>query len=230
MKILVYQPRVSYFLGGGEVYPLQAIKFFCKDGHDVTLLTTKAKFLKQSDYFKEFLKNTPNLKVEYLELDDNFKSIYDVPAGSDWTRWDRESLWVSRLAYQYIDKHDFDIIAIHNVMDTLAVPFGKKHILQLHGAPKEINYICQLILERENKLIAVSKNVADKWIGFGASPNMVISTNAIDGTIFYPRDDLERDIDLLFVGRLIPIKGVQTILKALKILKSFFKPITLTPL
>jgi hypothetical protein len=58
MKILVYQPRASYFLGGGEVYPLQTIKFFCKDGHDVTLLTTKAKFLKESDYIKEFKKDT----------------------------------------------------------------------------------------------------------------------------------------------------------------------------
>ena len=219
MKILVYQPRASYFLGGGEVYPLQTIKFFCKDGHDVTLLTTKAKFLKESDYFKEFKKDTPNLKIEYLELDDNFKSIYDIPAGVDWTRWDRESLWVSRLAYQYMDSHNFDIIAIHNVIDTLAVPFGKKHILQLHGAPSEINYICQLVLEREDKLIAVSKNVAEKWIKLGASPNMSIVTNAIDENMFYPLNDVDRDIDLLFVGRLIPIKGVQTILKSLSILK-----------
>lgn len=98
MKILIYQPRASYFVGGGEVYPLQNAKFFAKLGHDVTLLTTKADFLEESEYFKDFIKENPGVKIEYLILDDNFKEIYDIPAGIDWTRWDRESLWVARLA------------------------------------------------------------------------------------------------------------------------------------
>ena len=219
MKILIYQPRVSYYLGGGEVYPLQTAKFFVKLGHDVTILTTKASYLKESDYFVAYKKNNPGVKIKYLKLDDNYKDIYDIPAGVDWERWDKESLWVSRLAYQYMDKNDFDIIAVHNIIDTLAVPFGKKHILQLHGAPNEINYICKLVLEREKKLIAVSKNVADKWINLGACSNMKIVTNAIDETVFFEKKDEKRDLDLLFVGRLIPIKGVQTIIKSLKILK-----------
>ena len=100
MKILIYQPRVSYFTGGGEVYPLQNAKFFAKMGHDVTILTTKASFLKSSEYFTNFIKENKNVKIDYLELDENFKYIYDEPAGINWTRWDKESLWVSRLAYQ----------------------------------------------------------------------------------------------------------------------------------
>lgn len=218
MKILVYQPRASYFVGGGEVYPLQNVKFFTRLGHDVTLLTTKADFLKTSLYFENFVKENPKLKIEYLELDENYKEIYNVPAGIEWARWDRESLWVSRLAYQYIANHNFDIVAVHNVIDTLAVPFNQKHILQLHGSPTEMNYICKLILERENKLIAVSKNVKEKWASLGASPNMKICTNAIDDEIFVPDKNNSRELDLLFVGRLIPIKGVQFILKALKLL------------
>lgn len=51
IKILVYQPRASYYTGGGEVYSLQNCKFFVKLGHDVTLLTTKSSFIKESDYF-----------------------------------------------------------------------------------------------------------------------------------------------------------------------------------
>lgn len=219
MKILVYQPRASYFVGGGEVYPLQNVKFFARLGHDVTLLTTRADYLKQSLYFENFVKENPKVKIEYLDLDENFKEIYDTPAGVDWTRWDRESLWVSRLAYQYMDSHDFDIIAVHNVIDTLAVPFNKKHILQLHGSPMEMNYICKLVLEKEKKLIAVSKNVEKKWVELGANPNMTICTNAIDDEVFVPDENNSRDLDLVFVGRLIPIKGVQFVLKGLKLLK-----------
>lgn len=91
MKILIYQPRASYYTGGGEVYPLQNAKFFDKLGHDVTLLTTKASFIKQSDYFKNFLKECPGVKIEYLELNDKFKDIYDEVPGVDWLRWDKES-------------------------------------------------------------------------------------------------------------------------------------------
>lgn len=226
MKILIYQPRVYYFTGGGEVYPLQNAKFFAKLGHDVTILTTKANFLVPSEYFTNFIEANKTIHIDYLELDDNFKNIYDEPAGINWERWDRESLWVSRLAYEYIRKHEFDIIAIHNVIDSLAVPFGYKHVLHLHGTPSELNYVCKLILEKEKNLIAVSNNVASKWVKLGAYPNMKIVTNAIDDTVFYPNNSLSRNIDLLFVGRLIPIKGVQYILQALKILKDKYN---LTP-
>ncbi len=71
MKILVYQPRASYFVGGGEIYPLQNIKFFSKFGYDVTLLTTKASFIKPSSYFENFIKENSNVKIEYIELDNN---------------------------------------------------------------------------------------------------------------------------------------------------------------
>ena len=226
MKILIYNPRLSYFTGGGEIYPLQTAKFFAQLGHDVTVLTAKANFITFSDYFGNFIKNNPKVKIEYLELDNNFQDIYNEPAGINWTRWDRESLWVSRLAYEYLTKNHFDIVTIHNVIDSLAVPFTQKHVLHLHGTPFEINYICKLILEKQNNLIAVSQNVASKWIELGAKPNIPISTNAINEEVFFPIDNIKKDNDLLFVGRLIPIKGVQYILEALKILKDEknFKP------
>ena len=223
MKILIYQPRASYFTGGGEVYPLQNAKFFSTLGHDVTLLTIKADFLIPSDYFTNFVNDNKNIKIDYLQLDESFRYIYDVPAGIDWARWDRESLWVSRLAYQYMCSNKFDIIAIHNVIDALAVPFGIKHYLHLHGAPSELNYICKFVLEKEKNLVAVSNNVASKWIKLGANSDMKICTNAIDEKIFVVDKNTKRDIDLLFVGRLIPIKGIQYILEALKILNDKYK-------
>lgn len=219
MKILVYQPRASYYTGGGEIYPLQNVNFFAKLGHDVTLLTTKASFLEKSEYFTNLIKENPLIKVEYLCLDKNYENIYKNQPGVNWARWDKESLYVSHLAYKYMDSHDFDIISIHNVIDTLAVPLGRTHVLHLHGAPVEINYICKLILEQEKNLIAVSNKVAEKWKELGAFSKMKICTNAIDENVFIYDPSIPRDLDLLFVGRLLPIKGVQTILSSLKLLK-----------
>lgn len=219
MKILIYCPRLSYYTGGGEIYPLQTAKFFARLGHDATVLTVSADYLEFSDYFKNFMAENKDVHIEFLKLDKHFEDIYSVPAGADWTRWDRESLWVSRLAYQYLSQNKFDIITVHNVIDSLAVPFDCRHVLHLHGSPFEINYICKLILEKEKNLIAVSENVKRKWIDFGAYPDIKISTNAIDDSVYFEDPSQPRDIDLLFVGRLIPIKGVQHILQALKNLK-----------
>lgn len=219
MKILVYQPRASYYTGGGEVYPLQNCVFFSKLGHDVTLLTTKASFIKESDYFVKFKNENPNVKIDYLELDENYKNIYSLEAGVDWERWDEESLWVSRLAYEYLLNNKFDMVAIHNVIDDLAVPDNVRHVLHLHGSPNEMNYLCKMILKREKNLIAVSENVKDKWTSLGVNNPIKICTNAIDENMFFWNKDIERTNDLLFVGRLIPIKGVNYVIEAVKILK-----------
>lgn len=219
MKILIYQPRASYYTGGGEVYPLQNAKFFEKLGHDVTVLTTKASFIKESEYFKKFKKENKNVKIEYLELDDNFKEIYERTPGIDWERWDEESLWVSRLAHQYMLNNKYDIVTIHNVIDNLAVPFDYPHVLHLHGSPMEMNYICKLILKKEKNLIAVSEKVKEKWKLLGVENDIGICTNAVDGDMFCYDKNIEKKNDILFVGRLIPIKGVNYILEALKILK-----------
>lgn len=223
MKILIYQPRASYFVGGGEIYPLQNAKFFVKLGHDVTLLTTRASFLVESEYFKKFVNENPKVKIEYLDLDNNYKDIYDVTPGIDWERWDKESLWVSRLAYQYMDKYKFDVITIHNVIDALSVPFKCKHFLHLHGAPNELNYICKLVLEKQRNIIAVSEKVKEKWKNLGVNQKISVCTNAIDQNVFIKDEKAKRTIDFLFVGRLIPTKGVQYILEAIKILKDEYK-------
>lgn len=226
MKVLIYQPRVSYFTGGGEVYPLQNAIFFAKHGHDVTLLTTKASYLKECDYFKDFKKRKPaNLKIEYIELDDNYKFIYDEEPGMNWERWDKESLFVSREAYRFLCEHKYDIVAIHNIMDLIAVPLGVKHVIHFHGTPSELNYTCKLLLENEKNILAVSENVREGWKKLGINKKMIISTNAIDPTVF-KKIDVERTNDLLFVGRIIEIKGLQYAIEALNILreKYNFKP------
>lgn len=219
MRILIYQPRISYFIGGGEIYPIQTAKFFSILGHDVSILTTRASFITPSDYFLNFVEENPKIKIEYLDLDENYRSIYQEPAGINWERWDSESLWIARLAYEFLCHNKYDIVSTHCVIDSYAIPFDQKHVLHLHGTPSELNYACKLILPKKKNLIAVSLKVAEKWKKLGVYEKIKISTNAIDENVFFKDEKAKRNLDLLFVGRLIPIKGVQYILKALKLLK-----------
>lgn len=219
MKILIYQPRVSYYTGGGEVYPLQNARFFAELGHDVTVLTVRADYIEECEYFTKFCKANPKVKIAYMDLDDNYRDIYAETPGVNWERWDKESVYVARLGYEYMLKNKFDIVTVHCILDTMAVPFDQKYVLHLHGTPTELNYLAKLLLPKQKNQLAVSKNVANGWRELGANPEMRISTNAIDDTVYMPAPDLKKDKDLLFVGRLIPIKGIQYILKALRLLK-----------
>ena len=106
--------------------------------------------------------------MAYLDLDESYKDIYDVTPGINWERWDNESLFVSRMAYEYIDKHkEYDFISTHNIIDSLAIPSQRNHVLHLHGYPLELNYICKLILDRETNLLADSLKLfvvnSKKW-------------------------------------------------------------------
>lgn len=63
--------------------------------------------------------------------------------------------------------------------------------------------------------IAISHAIAEH-IG----TNVVIIPNCYDRQTFKQRDEIDRDRDILFVGRLVSDKGCDTLLKAIQILKS----------
>ena len=54
MRILIYQPRVSYYVGGGEIVPINQAKLLIEKGFDVIFVTSCADWIKESDIFKEF--------------------------------------------------------------------------------------------------------------------------------------------------------------------------------
>lgn len=99
MKIAVYQPRISYYVGGGEVVPLQMAKYFSKHKHDVTIVTSHHPE-GNSDYFGSFLKANSNIKTLYLELPKTLKWIYEEKPGTSQLRWDYEAVHVGRLVKQ----------------------------------------------------------------------------------------------------------------------------------
>lgn len=213
MKIAIYQPRASYYVGGGEVVPLQHAKFLSLAGHQVTLVTVRAKYIKCSGFFLKFLKENPQVKVIYLDLPDEFKWIYHELPGQRWIRWDYESLHVGRLAYCYFLRQHFDIIAVHNYLDSIAVPFCQKSVLHLHGYPSQCNYMHDLCATIPSVFISVSGLIRQKWLDMAPIKKISVAANGIDADYFIP---IKTDIkyDALYVGRLIKTKGISYLIEA----------------
>ena len=221
MKILIHQPRVSYYVGGGEVVPLEEARYFSKIGHEVTILTSKAPFIKNSDYYLNFIKNNPDIRIIELNVPKNLEYIYKTLPGTNWKRWDLESLNFSKIAFTEIEYSNYDIVAYHNIIDSINAPLNTPSILHLHGYPEELNYVYELILSKERPSVAVSHLVASKWKEMTGFNNIDVLHNGIDITRFSPNKNIEKKYDLLYIGRIIEIKGIQYIIDAIKILKDY---------
>jgi len=225
MKIAIYQPRVSYYVGGGEIVPLEHAHYLSKIGHDVTIVTTEAPFIKKSDYFVTFCEQNKNISIKYLRVPVDLEWIYKKPAGIDWQRWNEESFYVGRIALDFFSKNKFDVIALHNTLDSIAVPLDQKSVLHLHGYPPSVDSLQAVCLTIPNGLIAVSKYIKEKWQKMVSLPRCEISTNGIRSDYFLPNKDAKKIYDILYIGRLIPIKGVEYLIRSVAIIKKKFPDI-----
>lgn len=89
----------------------------------------------------------------------------------------------------------------------------------LHGVPSAVQPVNVAAVAVSDKLIAVSKSVAQGWKKmFKIKENIDLVYNAVDINLYFPIN-IKKDIDILYLGRLIEIKGVQHLINALKILR-----------
>lgn len=109
MNILVYQPRVSYYIGGGEVVPLMHLHYLSKIGNKCTLVTTRSKKRPFTDLFQDFLDKNTDIKIVYIDIPEYLEWIYLEEPGNSWLRWDNESIFVSKIALPIINDINCDI-------------------------------------------------------------------------------------------------------------------------
>ncbi len=139
---------------------------------------------------------------------------------------------------------DFDVVHFHNPAFSSIV--SKRSdlppiILTLHDSPLDIKdnirfndfrnvkeglyyyYMSKYAAKRVNAVVCVSSGVSDFLVRtWGVRPERVFTiTTAVDVKVFYPRK-VERDIDLLFVGRFVEKKRPFDFLKVVSILKKVY--------
>jgi len=216
MKIAIYQPRISYYVGGGEVVPFEMARLFCKHGHEVTIVTARTP-LGFSDYYQQFTSTNPTIKHEFLELPDNLKWIYDEKPGTSQLRWDLEAIHVGRLAQSFFEKNRYDILNVHYKVDILASNSSYPAVLFLHGVPAEREYFDPIWFSFSNtKYVAVSEYIGRKWAALVGEFDYRVFTNGIDTQHYHTISSIEKDIDILYFGRLVPVKGVNFLIEAIK--------------
>lgn len=217
MKIGVYIPTASFFVGGGEVVPLIQSKMLSDLGYDLKIIVLAVN--KESEYFQQFKIDNPKLKIDYLEspIPNITKLQLDHVLGH------KLYLSLKTIFYEYCLNNKFDVVITHYAPAALTIPPGIKQILFLHGVPEKFEEINKLAFLAPKARVAVSKSVAEKWIETCGRKKVAIIYNGIDELKFSPYDPpIDEDIDILYIGRLIEIKGVQHLIKATAILRDKF--------
>lgn len=213
MKIAIHSPRASYFTGGTERYVLSLVKTLIKQKKDVYLVTYDAP--KKSERFLEFYEKY-NKRIFLLKnkyLDKNFERYL---AGSTPKEWDEESKLFSISTNKLYKKKKFDKVVYHYCVDCLYSP-NSEIILHLHGLPDKRRRIESEAIKKPEKIIAVSKYVADGWKElYGITKKIGIVHNGISKNKKLPTK--KKTNDFLYFGRLIKIKGVEYLIKAFNIL------------
>ncbi len=219
MKIAIYQPRASYYVGGAEIVALEQAAFLANRGHQVTLIVTQALFITKGEYFRNFCRQNPLVLIKFIKIPKQLKWIYQEKPGSNWMRWDLESLHLTHTASNYFFSQKFDVVAVHNVLDVLSVPSTQKIVLHLHGYPSKINYMHQLCFTLPKVFIADSQYIKHKWSQMIKFSNCSVATNGVRSDYFIPRPQIKHCYDALYLGRLVPVKGIEYFIEAVRLLK-----------
>lgn len=210
-EIAIHAPRVTYYKGGAERYILNLLLELARGKFKICLITYDAP--KKTEWFLKFKKEFEGdiylLKSE--KLDKNFKLFVNASISDT---WDRESRIFGEELSEFYKKKNFQKIVCHYCVDCLSVPEDKKIYLHLHGLPDKKRKIENKAIKIPDKIIAVSKYVGNGWKKlYNIEKGIKIVQNAI-----YLSKNLLKDKEdfIIYFGRLIKIKGVDTLLRAIK--------------
>ncbi|OGM26729.1 hypothetical protein A3D00_04735 [Candidatus Woesebacteria bacterium RIFCSPHIGHO2_02_FULL_38_9] len=211
MKIGIYIPTASFFVGGGEIVPLMQAKYLAKRGNKIHVSVLKTST--QTEYFKTFQKENKNIKFDYLKMrlfgsDIPYdKRVVDHKLGHEMY------FNLGREVSDYCTIQKFDVVITHYAPAAVSIPASTKQILVLHGVPETKEIVNGVAVRVVDKLVAVSKYVAGGWEKLYNTPRIEVIYNGIDSNLF-TSEKTSKDIDILYVGRLIEVKGVQFLINA----------------
>ncbi|MBO5095684.1 MAG: glycosyltransferase family 4 protein [Bacilli bacterium] len=232
MKIIINQPRSSYFVGGAERISFDhAINFYAL-GHEVHFITLSPRSvgLEYSEPYKKFYEEYSN-KISIIEInqDEKARYIYEIEPGEDRCRWNIESIFYNQRLYEYLSEKNtiYDFVFSYYNLDAVFIPrkLINKNVLYLCGIPKQQNDFQGSFLSAYDKVIAISMEVKESWKKYYKEEMKVVSTG-VDCNRFLlksSQSEEKKEITLLYVGRLISRKNVDKIILAFERLKKKYK-------
>lgn len=229
MRIIINQPRASYFIGGAEMISFDHAVNLYNLGHEIFFITISPKSikLKYSSQFRKFKKNYSN-KINIIELkqDKKIEYIYDIQPGENRCRWNIESIFYNQKLYEYIcqKKEKYNAIFSYYNLDAVFIPknYISKNVLYLCGIPRQQNDFQGSFLSVYDTVVAISNEVRESWKKYCNCEIKIISTG-VDCNRFIPRKSKReissKKVTLLYIGRLIERKNVDKIIYAYEKLK-----------
>ena len=231
MKIIINQPRSSYFVGGAEMISFDHAINLCRLGYDVSFFTINPKSIgmEYSKQFKKFYKNySQNIKIVEINQDEKIKYIYDIEPGEDRCRWNIESIFYNQKLYEFLINQNlcYDMIFSYYNLDAVFIPRNliQNNVLYLCGIPREQNDFQGSFLFAYDRVLAISDEVKESWKKYSRDDIPVISTG-VDSQRFALKDfnKSSSEIVLLFVGRLITRKNIDKIISAYENLRDKYR-------
>lgn len=217
-KLGIIQPRLSYYIGGGEKFAYYHSKLLPGTDYEIYLYTTDIPN-RTSFLFKDLVnRSNANLYIRQFKIPEKYKYLYDINAGDSRVRWDVESLMFNQLIYSQIENDNLNAILNYYIIDGLFKPHSIRNILYLLGYSNNQSEYWQSFFRFFDATISISDNVKNKWSNHMDSekPNLVLHSGVDLPTINSYKFDT-RNINIIFAGRLIERKGILTLIKAISV-------------
>ena len=212
-KIAVHAPRVSYYKGGAERYILNLLIELSNKNKDISLITYNSP--KKTEWFIKFSREFKG-KIHLLNSREMNKNFNKFANASKPGLWDEESRMFGKETNKFYQKNKFDVIICHYAVDCLFLPKEQEIYLHLHGLPDKRRKIENRSIKIPKKIIAVSKYVGEGWKKLhNIKKRIYVIPNGIS---LEDNKTQKKTEDIVFFGRLIKIKGVEILLKSIKIL------------
>lgn len=223
MKIaMIGHKRIPSREGGIEIVVAELSKRMAAQGHDVTAYNRKSEHIAGKDFEQsEKIKQWQGVKIKWVKTPDSSK--------------------LNAIVYSFFATlravfSRFDIIHFHAEgpasMVILAKLFRKRSVVTIHGldwqrskwggfATKFLKFGERTAAKYADEIIVLSKNVQDYFIKVYNRetvfiPNGISKPDNYEPEIIKNKYGLDKDGYILFLGRLVPEKGVHYLIEAYK--------------
>lgn len=221
MKIAIHNAQFSYYIGGTERAICTQIKNLLQIDKELKITIVTRNTNQESIFFKEIKKLQSNrLKIELFD-DSDIDMIIKGGANSS-ERWHLEATRFGLKTAKFYSENNFDLVISHFSTDMMFIPKKQKTILNVHGMPSSYSPLDENCFQRADYLVYTTNDINNKMNKMYPIMKCKKSRVIHLGTkIINEKYSIhERKNDILFVGRLIKIKGVETLISAVDKLKN----------